>query len=558
MQKSNNLLVLLSGWVLVGYPSASLAQLPPRIETPKPEETPLPEPPREPELDIIPAPKLPGIDNFPDLVVKNFEFVGNTVIRNNELQSVVEPYIGKTIGMRELRLIRDELTKLYFDRGYITTGVSIPLKENTPLNLADAHIKIIIMEGQLETVKVNGSGRLARYVRSRLVSKNEIFNSNKTQERLRFLGEDPLVKQINGRLLPADALNRSILEIELKPSPPYKVELFADNYRNRNVGTSQRGVDATIRNPLTLGDTLNFRYSNSNGSDTLQASYIIPATKNTAFSFSYGYGKNTVIAQPVDILDIGGTSQSYTLGVRHSIFRRATSKNRWDVGIGLNLQHLQSQDKLLGFNFPVARGSNNEGLTQISVLSFLADASFRDTNQVASLRSDIRIGVDIGSETGPGFDDGQFFSWRGEGAWARRLPWELLFTSRIGLQFADRPLVASEQLSLGGINTIPGYPQDSYLSDNGIYGGIGLSKAIDFGKYGRLTIGPFFNIGYGWGNGEFDEPARLIAAPGILVGYAFNQSLFFDLSYGIPLFNADGERNNLQSDGLFLSLRYVF
>jgi hemolysin activation/secretion protein len=347
--------------------------------------------------------------------------------------------------------------------------------------------------------------------------------------------------------------------VNLVPANPYRIEIFANNYRNSNVGSFQRGVSANILNPLAIGDRTTFYYSNSNGSDVIQASYSAPINKqNTSLIFQYSYGKNDVIARSVDILDIKGSSQSYLLGVRHPIYRRATNKNRFEVALGINLENQQSQNSLLGFDFPISRGSNFEGLTKTSVLSFVTDASYRDIIQAASLRSDLRLGIDLGSETGPGFDNGQFFSWRAEGQWARKLPWDLTFISRLGLQIADRPLVASEQLSLGGIGTIPGYPQDAYLADNGFYWGFNLSKGFDFGRYGRLSVGPFFYLGRGWGNGEFDEPAQWLMAPGIGLNYEFNQSLYASVSYGFPIFNLGQIKDNLQSEGLLISVSYVF
>jgi hemolysin activation/secretion protein len=538
--------------------SVALAQLPPKIEPPKAPSVPVPVEPNEPELKIEQRPQTPQVDEFPPLTVKNFEFIGNTKFSSEKLQLIVKSYLGKTITYQDLQRIRDALTNLYVEKGFITSGAAILLQDNPQINISNAVLRVRIIEGQLGEIKINGSNRPSRYVRQRL-NQRGILNSKRVLEDLRFLSDDPLIKQIKAQLVPTDALNRSNLVVYLEEENPYKIEVFSNNYRNSNVGSFQRGVSATILNPLGIGDRTTFYYANSNGSDVLQTSYTVPLNKhNTAATFQYSYGKNDVIAPSVDGLDIKGSSQSYFFGVRHPIFRRATNKNRIEVGLGIGLEHRESQESLLGFNFPISRGSNFEGLTKTTVLNFTADASYRDTVQAATFRSDFRLGIDLDSETGPGFDNGQFFAWRGEGQWARKLPWDLVFISRLGLQIADRPLVASEQLSLGGIGTIPGYPQDAYLADNGFYWGFNLSKGFDFGRYGRLSVGPFFYLGRGWGNSEFDEPAQWLMAPGIGLNYEFNQSLYASVSYGFPIFNLGQIRDNLQSEGLLISVSYVF
>jgi hemolysin activation/secretion protein len=560
MSKLNNVFPFLLFGCL--YPTIDLeanAQLPPKIEPPKAPAAPSIETPQEPQLNIEKIPEVPQVDTFPTLTVKKFEFIDNTVVSTNDLQPIIQKYIGKTIGTSELRLIRDSVTKLYADKGYVNSGVAILLIDNAPIDLTNAVIKIRIIEGELGEIRISGSKKLIEYIKDRLSKKGQILNSNHLIEKLRLLSDDPLIKQINAKLIPSDAVNRSNLEVEVKPSKPYTVELFADNYRNSNVGSFERGVDFLALNPFSEGGKLTFRFSNSNGSNTIQSSYSRPITRdNTTLTFQYAFGNNSVITSPVNILDIKSSSQSYFLGIRHPILRHASDKDRIEIGLGFGIEHRENQDNLLGFDFPVSRGSDNNGLTKLSVLSFSQDATYRDISQAVSLRSEVRFGVDIGSVTGPGYDRGQFWAWRGDAQWARKLPWELLFATRVGLQFSDRPLVASEQLSLGGISTIPGYPQDSYLSDNGIYGGFSLSKAINIGKYGRLSIGPFFNIGYGWGNGAFDESPQLLAAPGISLDYEINQSFYGSLSYGIPIFSNNLNRRNLQADGLSLSVRYVF
>lgn len=535
------------------------AQLPPRIERPIQPNIIIPEPPAEPKLEIKNRDETPQVEELPNLIVKQFRFINNTVISETELQSVVAPYIGKSISMVDIYAIRDVISTLYIDKGYITSGVSILIEDNPLIDLKAATLNIRLNEGLLENIQVNGSRKLTRYIRQRIYVKNKVLKSNDLLKALRLLGDDPLIKKIDASLTPAEPLNRSNLMVNVTPAKPFQISLFADNQRNCNVGCFERGVEFIARNPSTLGDSLSFTYVNSNGSDSIQANYSLPLnSRNTTLKFQYAYGNNSVISFPASILEIEGRSQTFQVGLRHSILRLANERRRFDLGVELGLEHFNLQNTLLGFDFPVSRGADNNGLTKISVLSLVQDATYKDTVQVANLKTELRLGVDLDSSTGPGFKKGGFVIFRTQGSWTRKLPLNTFFGMKLGAQYSEDPLVGSEQLSLGGISSIPGYPQDTALTDRGVYGGVSFTKALSLGKSSQLALSTFFNVGYGSSNGLFEQAPVVLAALGVQISYSFNQRLFADLTYAIPIFDVGQNRSNLQGDGLSLSIRYVF
>ena len=543
---------------LLGHISAN-AQLPPRIERPSQPPLILPEAPSEPNLEIKDRDESPRIDQFPNLVVQQFRFINNTVVSDAELQIIVLPYIGKIISMVDIYAIRDAISTLYKDRGYITSGVSVLISDNPILDLKGTTLNIRLNEGKLESVRVSGSKRLARYVRKRIQRNDKVLNAADLQKELRLLSDDPLIKKIDATLSPAEPLNRSNLNVTITPTKPLEVSLFADNYRNCNVGCFERGVEFVARSPSTLGDILAFTYVNSDGSNSLQASYSLPInTQNTTIDLQYSYGKNSVISFPASILNIEGEFHSFQIGIRQPILRLANEKRRFDFGLGLRLEHFNVQNTLLGFDFPVSRGADNNGLTKVSILSFTQDATYKDTVQVASLKSELRLGVDLDSSTGPGFKKSGFVVLRTEGSWLRKLPLDTFFGIKLGAQYSQDPLVGSEQFSIGGISSLPGYPQDTSLTDIGVFGGVSLTKAFSLGKGHRFTASTFFNVGYGSSNGFFADPPVLLAAPGIQVGYSLNERLFATLTYAVPIFDVGQNRRTLQGDGLSLGIRYVF
>jgi hemolysin activation/secretion protein len=71
---------------------------------------------------------------------------------------------------------------------------------------------------------------------------------------------------------------------------------------------------------------------------------------------------------------------------------------------------------------------------------------------------------------------------------------------RINGQLSNNPLLAPEQFSIGGAESVRGYRENELLRDNGVFGSIELRFPIIHGKANSqiLVLAPFFDIGAGW------------------------------------------------------------
>ena len=62
------------------------------------------------------------------MFVREFRTSGNTVIPDRELAEVTAPYAGRAITTEELLDVRDALTRLYVERGYVNSGAIVPTR----------------------------------------------------------------------------------------------------------------------------------------------------------------------------------------------------------------------------------------------------------------------------------------------------------------------------------------------------------------------------------------------------------------------------------------------
>ncbi|MEA5618389.1 ShlB/FhaC/HecB family hemolysin secretion/activation protein [Cronbergia sp. UHCC 0137] len=518
--------------------------------------------PSEPELLIPPAkllePQIPEQDDpNQKFKIDQIEVVGSTVFKPEDFIPVTSQYVGRELTFVELLQVKEAITKLYTDKGYITTGAVI-----TPQTIESGVIKIQVVEGSLQEIKIVGNRRLnSQYIRSRIkLGAGKPLNVPHLLEKLQLLRLDPRIQNLSAELQTGVTLGTNVLQVDVKEADTFKLTATLDNRRSPSVGSFRREIDIQEANLLGLGDILSVGYANSDGSNVVNLNYTLPVNAhNGTVSFGYNQGWNNVIEKPFTVLDIQSSSKSYDFSYRQPLVQTPTK----EFGVGLSFSRQESQTKLGIDNiggFPLSPGADADGKTKISALRFIQDYTQRSNKEVFAARSQFSFGVDwfdanINNNNAP---DSRFFAWRGQGQWVRQLKPDTLFLIRGDLQVAADSLVPLEQFGLGGQLSVRGYRQDSLLTDNGAL----LSTEFRFpiirdpNSRGVLQITPFIDIGKGWNqNGDNPSPNTLVGT-GLGLLWKQDDSLSVRLDWGIPLNSVEGEKNSLQENGLYFSLSY--
>ncbi|WP_223807436.1 ShlB/FhaC/HecB family hemolysin secretion/activation protein [Pseudanabaena sp. UWO311] len=548
------------------YPQAIAAQTPQLpANTPRtPENTPRtpPKPPSEPTKppspDLLkpttPTPlEIPNTNTSETIVVKKFEFIGSTVFSDAELTELTKEYTNKPISINELFQVRTKITKLYADNKYITSGALIPEQK-----LTSGTIKIQIVEGGIEEIKVIGLTRLnPSYIQSRIaIATQKPLNSKRLLEALQLLQINPLIESISANLSPSLQPGLNNLEVKVTEAKTFSLPITFDNGRTPSVGTDRRQIQLGESNLTGLGDRLSLSYSNTNGSNSFDASYTVPFNPyNGTISFNFGTSSSKVLQAPFDILDIASSSRNYGLSIRQPILQTTSQ----DLALGLTFNQSQSQASLLGGAIPFpSLGSDENGQTKISALRFFQEYVQRSGEEVFAARSQVSFGLNaFGSTINPISPDSQFLAWRGQVQYVRLLAPETLLFLRGDLQFADRSLLSQEQISFGGQDTLRGFRQDSITTDNGLLFSaelrIPVMRIPEIG--GLLQIAPFFDFGTAWNyNGSTNPDPGTLASLGFGLRFQMSDRLTIRLDWGIPLSRISGDKTTLQERGLYFSL----
>ncbi len=548
-------------WLLL-LPQAGLTQPVPTSPDLQPRPTqPLPGRVLPPPADLLPpVPNNPLPETNPGQVpdaftVDRYTITGSTVFSQEELQAVTQPYIGK-VTLAEIFQARAAITNLYLKNGYLTTGAFIP--EQT---LRSGVVEIRVVEGSLEEIRVTGTRRLSPgYVQSRLaIATGAPLNRDRLLQALQLLQQNPLLAGLSAELSAGARPGSSVLTIEVKEADSFSTSLIFDNQRSPSVGSDRRQLQVSEANLLGLGDGLTLTYTNTDGSNALDANYTLPLSPyNTTLSLTYSTSGSRVIEPPFDRLDINSGSYTYEASLRQPIIQTPTQ----ELALGLSFSRRQSEATLLGRTIPFpSLGADGNGRSVVTALRFVQEFTDRGNEQVFAARSQFSVGVGAFDATLNGASpDSQFFTWRGQAQYVRLLAPDTLLLVRTDLQLTDRPLLSLEQFGIGGVTSVRGYRQDLLLTDSGI--SVSAEVRVPILRIPEtpllLQVVPFVDIGTGWNQGVRPNPDNsTLISTGLGLRLQVGNQLTAKLDWGIPLNTTSPNARTWQENGLYFSVIYT-
>jgi len=151
----------------------------------------------------------------------------------------------------------------------------------------------------------------SKYIRDRIqIGAGKPLNIPRLLQKLQLLSLDPRIQNLSAELQTGVHPGSNILQVEVEEAETFKLTAILDNGRSPSVGSFRRGVDLQEANLLGLGDILSVGYTNTDGSNTINANYTLPinAHNGTVF-FGFNQGWNHVIEKPFSVLDIQSNTQ---------------------------------------------------------------------------------------------------------------------------------------------------------------------------------------------------------------------------------------------------------
>lgn len=428
-----------------------------------------------PEIQVPPAPKFD---------ISEFKIEGNAIISSEELQALVQPYIGKQKDFGDVQQALEALQDAYISRGYNAVRVTLPEQE-----LEQGIISLKVIEQKISNIKVEGNQVYSTENALRAIpslKEGETPNINKISSSLKVANENP-TKQTAVLFTDSETKENTVeATVKVIDEKPWKAFITLDNTGNRESGHGR----------------VSFGYQNFNifGTDQrLTAQYITtPHYPQSFFDADHD----------VQIFALSYTIPLYSLGYTGSAagdsidlvgsYSNTTSTSPTNIPVGL-LGNISGKGLVLGFHY-------NHQLPKLKDYEQKITFTFdnRDTRPTSASAfgplttgvSTTPLGLTYSSTWAPegqqlstsasaavnwsGFDknghndafvpflaDSGFTKFNLNLDYLRQLPADWQLHATVNFQYTDDHLVSIEQFRAGGADTVRGFHESEIAGDKG-------------------------------------------------------------------------------------------
>ena len=410
-------------------------------------------------LPAEPAPQ-PGEQRC--FTIKTVILKGADHLSSADRERLVAPYRNQCLSVAQINTLLKAITHHYLQQGYVTTRAYLPAQE-----LASGDLIIVVVEGRLESLDSSALASSRELAMSFPGTTGEVLNLRELEQLVDQLSRLPS-RQVELELSPGEKLGDSRVGLKGQRLKPWRVTATRNNSGDKSTGEQQAGLGLDWDSPLGLADQLSLRANQDTVSDHWRHSdnqslyYSLPWgwwTVSYSYSQSYYRTRNdsTGFAFSMD-----GDSTNQQLRAERVLHRDNLSK----TGMSLGLSQLRTRNYI------------DDNLIDVS--------SNRITESQLGFNHGRRIGnalvnADIGWQQGIGALDAQGSgNPHGSEPVARYNKYSLTlsylqpfrlwdenfsFDSLATGQRSEDVLFSPQRISLGGLNSVRGF-QDQTLSGN--------------------------------------------------------------------------------------------
>lgn len=408
-------------------------------------------------------------------VIMNIVLEGAYSLSDEERQELTRPFLGKCLGLVEIRELMRVVTNFYIDKGYVTTRAYIPQQD-----MSTGILKLLIIEGITSDLELE-----QKDVRTNLATafpglKGKILNIRDIEQGLdqinRLQSNNAVME-----LIPGSEPGKTNILIKNQPGPAETGTLALDNYGSESTGNNRATLTLGFDNPLGINDYwfLSLSRNASAGNNPLSQSTMLN------FDIPYGYFNFTgtysqskyksLITTPVQTLVTSGGTHTPSLGVQYVLDRSQTDK----FTLSSQLVHTNTKNYIEG---SLLTSSSRKQ----SVLNVDLTRVFSALDGSWTVSGGISKGLEwLGAVELPNAGVGtvpreKFIKLNLSASYTR--PFKLMdsnasWSSSIKAQHTGNFLYGSQQIAIGGLYTVRGYDGTSIAGDRGLYwrNDVGLS-----------------------------------------------------------------------------------
>ena len=425
-----------------------------------------------------------GMEEGPRVVVRAFELSGAVDREKQDLMvSDLEAILAGRVRLQspdgytinQLQGIADEITRYYRERGFIIAQAIVPAQE-----VGNGVVSLRVLEGLLEDVRVED---------------NTAYKAKVIEGPFRRLRGYPITQEgieralldvqsfpgltVFGTFTQGDELGNTDLIVKVREEDRFNFKPSIDNYGSEFTGEYRAMFDFQFNNLFGVADQLN--------------AYVLQTFQPDngiygGLSFALPFGRNSIgFGGSTNQFDVGGLENLTDLGIEGTVdqvdvfWKRSFANGRFfgaSGRLGLSTKKAVTEFPGIDVSEPVILNEDNLAVASLAFDFFAASRKGRGFT-VGSVEAHVGMPDTFGSMDGSG--DGMSSRTGGDGEMAggsfekykfsfqhlRRLGTNASLLLRVDGQFSDDILVALEQFSIGGPQSVRAYPVAEALVDTG-------------------------------------------------------------------------------------------
>jgi hemolysin activation/secretion protein len=401
---------------------------------------------------------------------------GNTVLDVPTIEDAVYPFLGEQRTAGDVDMAREALEKAYQNKGFQAVQVVIP---EQGVETGTIHLQVV--ENPVGRLRIVGSRfHTLEQIRQTApsVAEGKVVNTNEVRNDIGALNRSPDLK-VTPRLMAGAAPGTVDVDLEVEDKLPLHATVEINNQNNQNTEPLRVASTVSYDNLWQAGHSVSLTYlvapQNTSDAQVLSGTYLAPIEGSPLSVLAYGVKSNS------DVAALAGTDvvgRGTIFGLRGIINFPGSDTFYHSFTVGIDRKQLTQNVITAGtpanstvLYYPVslaysATWQENDLVTKAGgtinfALPMGSDAAKIDLQRFGALRDYVDAKIDISRQQPMGGGYSVY--------------------GRIQAQYANDPLLSSEQLSAGGVNTVRGYLEAERLGDYGAVGTIEF-RTRSFGK----------------------------------------------------------------------------
>jgi hemolysin activation/secretion protein len=427
-----------------------------------------------------------------------------TILKPAQIDAITAPFVGRALGAHRLNVLLKRLADAFVAAGYVTTRAFLG-----PQNLETGTLKVTVQVGRVESFTINGQP-IRRIPQGQRPSGGALFTDAGTENAFSTTPGDALnledldqgVSQINRlrrnqaevQILPGQTPGDSVVAVTNHPGDGVNYSLGVDNYGNSATGVTRYRAGIEADNLIGLQESISLNFLDSLDSNAIVGSIAVPYGRHT-FSYTLSDSEYQELIGTSALLY--GRTLSHIFGWNYSLDRTQAGSTNLDATLSWRRTDREVNDVALDTQrLAVLRVGGN----------WLRKFVVNDAPGNVTLDAGISEGLPwLEADHDPqdavrGDAHSQFTKLDASASFTVPLPKlgkaAFVYRGAIGGQYTNVALYGSEQLYLGGNDSIRGFRTGEIAGDRGVYSRNEIAAVnVPSVKNARIEPYAFFDAG---------------------------------------------------------------